>query len=94
MSITFHATLQLDGKSATGIVVPPHVVASLGGGRQPLVHVTIGEHSYRSRVAVRRGEYKLPISAANRAGAGIAAGDEVYVSLALDTEPRRVAVSA
>jgi hypothetical protein len=46
-------------------------------------------------VAVRGGEYKLPISARNRESAGIAAGDEVYVSLALDTEPReRVAVNA
>ena len=63
-------------------------VEALGGGRQPLVHVRLGEHAYRSRVAVRAGAYKLPVSAEHRAGAGVAAGDEVEVTLALDTEPR------
>ena len=79
---TFHATVQLDGKTATGIVVPPHIVEALGEGRQPLVNVTIGEHNWDSRVFVRGGQYKLPVSAANRAGAGVAAGDEVYVTIA------------
>jgi uncharacterized protein YdeI (YjbR/CyaY-like superfamily) len=34
----------------------------------------------------------LPISAENRKGAGVAAGDEVDVDIELDTEPREVAV--
>ena len=58
------------------------------------MHVTIADHRYRSKVAVRGGEYKLPISAENRAGAGIEAGDEVTVTLALDTDPREVALPA
>jgi hypothetical protein len=91
---SFHATVQLDGKTATGIVVPPAVVASLGSGRQPLVHVAIGAHRYRSKVAVRGGEFKLPISAEQRAAAGVAAGDEIEVTLELDTQPREVEVPA
>jgi uncharacterized protein YdeI (YjbR/CyaY-like superfamily) len=34
----------------------------------------------------------LPISADNRTGAGIAAGDEVDVDIELDTQPREVTV--
>lgn len=34
----------------------------------------------------------LPLSAENRAGAGVAAGDAVEVDLELDTEPRVVTV--
>jgi Domain of unknown function (DUF1905)/Bacteriocin-protection, YdeI or OmpD-Associated len=91
---TFRATVELAGKTATGVRVPAEVVEALGSGKQPLVHVTIEDHRYRSKVAVRGGEYKLPISAENRAGAGIEAGDEVTVTLALDTDPREVALPA
>ena len=92
--VTFRATLQLDGRTATGIRVPAEAVRTLAAGRQPLVRVTIGEHSYPSRVAVRAGAFVLPVSAANRTSAGIAAGDEIEVSLELDTEPRTAAVPA
>jgi len=90
--VTFRATLQLDGRTATGVRVPAEAVKTLAAGRQPLVRVTIGEHSYPSRVAVRGGVFVLPLSAANRAAAGIEAGDEIEVSLELDTEPRTAAV--
>jgi uncharacterized protein YdeI (YjbR/CyaY-like superfamily) len=36
------------------------------------------------------GRFMLPVSAAVRHSAGVAAGDEVDVGLALDTEPREV----
>ncbi len=56
--------------------------------------MTIGGHAYRSTVAVYGGEFMLPLSAENRTGAGVAAGDEVDVDLELDTEPREVSVPA
>jgi hypothetical protein len=90
--VTFRATVDLAGKTATGVVVPADVVEALSSQRQPLVRVTIGGYSYRSKVAVRGGEFKLPISAENREGAGVAAGDEIEVTLELDTEPREVAL--
>jgi hypothetical protein len=90
---TFTAPLELEGKTATGITVPPEIIDALGSGRQPLVHVTLGEgYAYRSRIGVRGGLFKVPVSAEHRTGAGLAAGDEVQVSLALDTEPREVEV--
>ena len=91
---TFTATVELAGRTATGVTVPPEVVAALGTQRQPLVHVTLGDHRYRSKVAVRGGAFKLPISAEHRAAAGVEAGDEVLVTLALDTDPRETALPA
>ncbi len=91
---SFRATLDLAGKTATGVRVPDAVVEALGGGRQPLVHVALNGHAYRSKIAVRGGEYRLPVSAENRAAAGVAAGDEVEVALALDTDPREIELPA
>jgi hypothetical protein len=88
----FRAVLQLNGKTATGIDVPPEVVEALGSGKQPPVRVKLGTHAYRSTIAVRGGVFKLPVSAENRRLAGVEAGDEVDVELVLDTEPREIAL--
>ena len=90
----FRATILLAGKTATGIRVPDEVVAALGPSRRPPVRVTINGHTYRSTVARMGGEYLLGVSAENREGAGVAAGDQVDVDLELDTEPRVLAVPA
>ena len=86
----FRTTLVLNGKTATGIQVPEEVVAALGSGKRPPVHVTIGKHTYRSTVAPMGGQFWLPVSAENRTAAGVAAGEEVDVDVELDTEPRTV----
>jgi hypothetical protein len=88
--IRFRATIQLGGKTATGIEVPPEIVGALGPSKRPKVHATIAGYTYRSSVATMSGRFMLPVSAAVRDSAGVAAGDEVEVELALDTEPREV----
>jgi Bacteriocin-protection, YdeI or OmpD-Associated/Domain of unknown function (DUF1905) len=88
----FRATIQLNGKTATGIPVPAEVVSALGKGKRPPVTVTIGGHTYRSTVAAYGEVFMLPLSAENRGAAGVAAGDEVIVDIELDTEPRTVSV--
>ena len=88
----FQSTVQLGGKTATGIPVPQEVVSNLGPSKRPPVRVTINGHTYRSTVAPRGGGFVLPISAENREGAGVVAGDEVAVDIELDSEPREVAV--
>jgi len=88
----FRATLQIGGKTATGIEVPTEVVESLGSGKRPPVRVTIKGHTYRTTVAPMGGRFMLPVSSDNRASAGVAAGDVVDVEIALDTEPREVPV--
>jgi hypothetical protein len=88
----FRTTVELGGKTATGMRVPDDVVAGLGSHKRPPVRVTINGYTYRSTVAVMGSVFMLPLSAENRAGAGVAAGDEVEVGLELDNEPRVVTV--
>ncbi|HKW23505.1 MAG TPA: DUF1905 domain-containing protein, partial [Ktedonobacterales bacterium] len=88
----FRATVELGGKTATGIQVPAQVVEGLGSGKRPRVHVTINGYTYRSTVAPMGGVFMLPVSAEVREYAGVAAGDTVDVEVQLDTEPREVTV--
>jgi Bacteriocin-protection, YdeI or OmpD-Associated/Domain of unknown function (DUF1905) len=88
----FRTTIELGGKTATGFEVPPEVVESLGGGRRPAVHVSIGHLTYRSTVASMGGRFMVPLSADRRSAGGLAAGDDVEVILELDTTPREVEV--
>src|SRR4029434_4412506 len=86
---TFRSTVVPAG-NATGAEVPAEVVGALGQGKRPKVAITINGHTWRSRVASQGGRYLVGISAANRAAAGIEEGDEIEVTLELDTEPREV----
>ncbi|WP_309122077.1 YdeI/OmpD-associated family protein [Paenibacillus sp.] len=91
----FRTTILLERKTATGLEVPPEIVDALGAGKKPPVRVTIGgAYTYRSTIASMGGKYMIPLSAEHRNGAGVAAGDEVDVELALDDEPRELAVPA
>jgi hypothetical protein len=90
----FHTTILQSGKTATGIRIPDEIIEGLGTGRRPAVRVTIRGYTYRSTVAVMGGAYMVGVNADNRAGAGVAGGDEVDVDIELDTAPREVAVPA
>ena len=90
----FHTTILQGDKTATGIRIPDEVVDSLRSGRRPPIKVTINGFTYRSTVAVMDGVYMVGVSAENRAGAGVAGGDEVDVDIELDSEPREVTVPA
>ena len=90
----FRATVELGGKTATGIEVPEDVVAALGSGSRPPVTVTIGGHTYRTTVARMGGRFLVPLSAENRTAAGVSAGDQVDVDIESDTGPREVEVPA
>jgi bacteriocin resistance YdeI/OmpD-like protein/uncharacterized protein DUF1905 len=88
----FRTTVLQGDKTATGIRIPDEIVEALGSGRRPAVTVTINGFTYRSSVAVVSGSYMVGVSAENRAGAGVAGGDEVDVDIELDTAPREVSV--
>ncbi|QSE88530.1 DUF1905 domain-containing protein [Rhodococcus pseudokoreensis] len=88
----FRTTIELGGKTATGFRIPESVVADLGSGKRPAVRITIGGYTYRTTVAPMGGVFMIPLSAENRVGAGVVAGDEVDVDVELDTEPRIVAI--
>lgn len=86
----FRALLMQTGKTAAGMEVPPEIVEGLGGGKHPAVKVTINGYTYRSSIAVMGGVFMLGVSAANREGAGVEAGQTLDVEVALDTEPRKI----
>jgi hypothetical protein len=91
-SLSFRTTVELGGKTATGLQVPDDIVSTLGPGRRPAVRVTIASYTYRTTVASMGGRYLVPLSAEHRAAAGVAAGDEVDVTIEPDTDPREVLV--
>jgi hypothetical protein len=86
----FRATVELGGKTATGVEVPDRVIESLGGSKRPAVQVTINAYSYRTTAVRMGGRFLVPLSAENRNAAGVAAGDEVDVDIVLDGAPREV----
>ena len=88
----FHATIQLNGKTATGIQVPDDVLSALGAGKRPPISVTINGYTYRTSVGTMGGVFMIPVTAEVRPRAGVAAGDAVDVDIALDTQPREVTV--
>jgi hypothetical protein len=89
---TFRTTIESNGKTATGVEVPAEVVERLGAGKRPKVSVTINGKTYRSSIAAMGGRFMIGVSAVNRELTGVAAGDVVDVTLAVDTAPRQVGV--
>ncbi len=87
---TFRTTLQLHGKTATGIEIPPEIIASLGTSKKPAVLVTLNGYTYRNTVAVMGGKFMVGVSAEHREAAGVKAGDTLDITLELDTAPRNV----
>jgi hypothetical protein len=90
----FRASIELSGKTATGIEVPAAVVAKLGSSKKPAVRVSIKGYTYRSTVASMGGRFMLPVSAEVREAARVAANDKVDIDVELDAAPREVTVPA
>ena len=70
----FRATIELGGKTATGIEVPA-TSSRARRGKRPKVRVTVNGYTYRSSVASMGGRFMLGVSAEVREDAGVAAGD-------------------
>jgi hypothetical protein len=88
----FASTVELGGKTATGIPVPDEVIEALGSSKRPPVVVTVGGHSYRTTAVRMGGRFLVPLSADNREAAGLSAGDDVTVTIVNDDAPREVAL--
>ena len=88
---TYRTVLAQIGNNV-GIVVPEETVLALGAGKRPPVVVTLNGYTYRSTVAPMGGRYLVSVSAAVRAEAGVAGGEEHEVTLTLDDQPRTVDV--
>ncbi len=57
-------------------------------------HVSTRQPTFRGSIASMGGVYMLPVTAETRAGANVAAGDEVDLDIELDTQPREVVIPA
>lgn len=89
--ISFKTTILQFGNN-TGIEVPENVLDKLGGGKKPLVVVTLNKYTYRSAVAKMADKFLISLSAENRKNANVKGGDELEINLELDTAPRTVDV--
>jgi hypothetical protein len=91
MAQTFITTIiKADDSNATGISVPPAVVAALGTRKKPPVKVTLNGYTYRSTIAAYQDTFMLPLAREHRDAAGVKAGDKVEITLELDLEAREV----
>ena len=88
----FESTVELGGKTATGIPIPDAVIEALGSSKRPPVTITINGHTYRTTAVRMGGQFYVPLNAENRAAAGVAAGEDITVDIEPDTAPREVTV--
>lgn len=91
MALQIHTVLEPVGP-ATAIELTDAQVVELGGGKRAAVAVTIGDRTARLRLAVMGGQNLIGLSKAARAELGVAIGDTVTASIALDTAERTVEV--
>jgi Bacteriocin-protection, YdeI or OmpD-Associated/Domain of unknown function (DUF1905) len=89
MTMKFKTKIVQTGNN-TGIEVSESILDKLGGGKKPLVVVTINGYSYRSAVGKMGDKFMISLSAENRKMAGVNGGDSVEITLELDTAPRTV----
>ena len=94
MSQTFRATIIRTGKTACGIQVSEAVVTALGGSKRPAVVVTLDTYTYRSTVTPMGAEWWVGGNGDHREASGLKAGDEVQVTLELDTASRELEIPA
>src|SRR5689334_21331812 len=89
---TFTWTLESQGGNNTGFVVPEEVVLAFGRGRRVPIVVTIGDYTYRTTIVSMRGRFLFGVNAQQRQDTGLAAGDEVTLTIEPDDAPREVEV--
>lgn len=90
-TLRFTTTVEPAGP-AVAVLLTDEQVAALGAGKRPAVVVTIGGHSERLRVAPMGGCNMIGFRKDVRAAFGVAEGDVVDVTVALDVAPREVEV--
>jgi Bacteriocin-protection, YdeI or OmpD-Associated/Domain of unknown function (DUF1905) len=92
--IRFRARLQARGPAAA-VVLDDAQVAEVGeGARRFPVVATVNGYTWRTSVARMGGEFLVGLSREVRQGGGVQAGDEVDVTIELDSAPRDVEVPA
>jgi hypothetical protein len=83
MGVTFTTIFQAERKNATGISIPAEIIAALGANKKSSIVVSLNGYIYRTTIAVYGDKSLIPVSSAHREASGLAAGDEVEVTLEL-----------
>jgi Bacteriocin-protection, YdeI or OmpD-Associated/Domain of unknown function (DUF1905) len=91
-AIQFKALLQPRGPAAAVVLDDGQVAAVGEGARRFPVVATVNGYTWRTSVARMGGEFLLGLPREVRQGAGVEAGEEVDVTIQLDTAPREVEV--
>jgi uncharacterized protein YdeI (YjbR/CyaY-like superfamily) len=90
--LTWKTTLEPRGPAAA-VILDDDQVAQVGEGKKAFpVQATINGFTWAGRVSRMGGEFLLGLRREVREAAGVEAGDEVTVSVALDDAPREVEV--
>ena len=90
--VHFKTQLQPRGPAAAVILDDAQVAAVGEGAKRFPVVATVNGYTWRTTVVRMGGEFLLGLSKEVRQGAGAEAGDEVDVTVELDTAPREVEV--
>ena len=91
LSMKFITTIFQKGNNL-GIEVPQEIIDQLGAGKKPAVVVSIGNHSYRSTVAVMQDKYLIALSREHRKSVNVNGGDQLEIDIELDDQPRIIEV--
>lgn len=89
----FEAELIIDEDSGgAGIIVPPAIVAELGGKGRIKVRCTIDGQPYRGSIHPYGGVHYLGVLKSIRESIGKRPGDKVQIIMEVDTQPRTVEI--
>jgi Bacteriocin-protection, YdeI or OmpD-Associated/Domain of unknown function (DUF1905) len=91
-TLRFTARLEPRGPAAAVVLDDDQVAAVGEGAKRFPVAATVNGYTWRGSVARMGGEFLLGLNRAVREAAGVEAGDQVQVTLELDTAPREVEV--
>ena len=93
-ALTLRTKLEPRGPAAAVILDDAQVAVVGGGAKTPPVRVTVNGHTFRGRIGRMGGESLIGFSRAVREACGVAPGDVVDVTIALDDQPREVELPA
>ena len=91
MSVTY-TTVVLGFGNHASIEIPDEVLTKLGANRRAPLKITINGYTYQSTATGMNGKCLVVFPQKDRAAAGAAAGDNVKVTLELDSGQREVEV--
>ena len=92
-SRSFSATIVRDGPGCF-IALPFDPKAVFGKVRAPVIVATVNGYSFRTTIAAMGGPVCIGMRRSHREAAGLAGGETVAVTVALDTAPRTVTAPA